>query len=105
MAEVDGVERIKFMSPHPKDMDADVLNVMKDYDNICNHVHLPLQAGSDRILQRMNRTYTQKDFLDLVDLTRSLLPDCTISTDIIVGFPGETNKEFQETLKVLYGLQ
>ena len=101
VAGVNGVERIRYMSPHPQDMDEHLLQVMCDHENICNYIHLPLQAGSDRILQRMNRTYTQNEFLELVNTIRRYIPDCSISTDIIVGFPGETNTEFKETLKVL----
>ena len=74
---------------------------MQKNDNICNHIHLPLQAGADRILKRMNRTYTQQEFLNLVNDIRRFMPDCSISTDIIVGFPGETEDEFDETLKVV----
>ena len=101
VANIDGVKRIRYTSPHPLDMDEELLQVMKDNDNICNYIHLPLQAGSDRILKRMNRTYDQKGFLELVDKIKYYLPQCSISTDIIVGFPGETDTEFQETLNVM----
>ena len=101
IAAVPGVKRIRYTSPHPQDMDDKLLEVMRDNRNICNYIHLPLQAGSDRILQRMNRTYNQKEYLDLVDKIRQYLPGCSISTDIIVGFPGETEAEFQETLHVM----
>jgi len=101
IAAVPGVKRIRYTSPHPQDMDDKLLEVMRNNRNICNYIHLPLQAGSDRILQRMNRTYNQKEYLDLVDKIRQYLPGCSISTDIIVGFPGETEAEFQETLHVM----
>ena len=101
VASVEGVKRVRYTSPHPQDIDDALLEVMRDHDNICNHIHLPLQAGSDRILKRMNRTYTQQEFLDLVDKIRVFIPDCSISTDIIVGFPGETEDEFLETLDVV----
>jgi tRNA-2-methylthio-N6-dimethylallyladenosine synthase len=98
---VSGVKRIRFMSPHPQDMNEHLLQVMSDNDNICNYIHLPLQAGSDRILNRMNRTYTHREFIDLVKSTRKYIPDCSISTDIIVGFPGETEEDFLDTLRVM----
>ena len=98
---VPGVKRIRNMSPHPQDMDEHLLQVMNDYENICNYIHLPLQSGSNRILNRMNRTYTNSEFLNLVDTVRSYIPDASISTDIIVGFPGETEVEFEETLQVM----
>ena len=101
VASVKGVKRVRYTSPHPQDIDDELLEVMREYDNICNYIHLPLQAGSDRILKRMNRTYTQKEFLDLVNKIKSYLPNCSISTDIIVGFPGETEDEFLETLNVV----
>ena len=96
-----GVDRIRYMSPHPQDMDDHLLQVMSEHENICNYVHLPLQAGSDHILKRMNRTYTKTEFLKLVDSIREYIPDCSISTDIIVGFPGETNAEYEKTLEVM----
>ena len=101
VALVPGVKRIRYMSPHPQDMDDHLLQVMSEHENICNYVHLPLQAGSDRILNRMNRTYTRMEFLNLVDSIRDYIPDCSISTDIIVGFPGETKAEYEETLEVM----
>jgi tRNA-2-methylthio-N6-dimethylallyladenosine synthase len=101
VAQVEGVKRIRYTSPHPQDIDDDLLQVMSEYDNICNYIHLPLQAGSDRILKRMNRTYTKDEFVSLVDKIRHYMPDCAISTDIIVGFPGETEEEFLETLDVV----
>ncbi len=101
IAKIPGVKRIRYTSPHPQDMDEELLEVMHDHNNICNYIHLPLQAGSDRILQRMNRTYNKKEYLDLVEKIRHYLPGCSISTDIIVGFPGETESEFQETLHVM----
>ena len=101
VALVPGVKRIRYMSPHPQDMDDHLLQVMTEHENICNYVHLPLQAGSDRILHRMNRTYTKAEFLTLVDSIRNFMPNCSISTDIIVGFPGETTSEYEETLEVM----
>ena len=101
VAQVPGVERIRYMSPHPQDMDEDLIKIMAKYKNICDYIHLPLQAGSNRILKRMNRTYTKQEFLDLVSLIRKHIPDCAISTDIIVGFPGETDEEYHDTLDVM----
>lgn len=101
VASIKGVTRVRYTSPHPQDIDDRLLQVMKDHDNICNHIHLPLQAGSDRILKRMNRTYSQDEFLSLAEKIRLYLPDCAISTDIIVGFPGETEEDFLQTLNVI----
>ena len=101
VAQIKNVKRIRYTSPHPKDMTVEVLNVMSDYDNICNYVHLPLQAGNNKVLKRMNRTYTREKFVQLSDVIRDKLPNVGISTDIIVGFPGENDAEFQETLDVM----
>ena len=101
VAQIKNVKRIRYTSPHPKDMTVEVLNVMRDYDNICNYVHLPLQAGNNKVLKRMNRTYTREKFVQLSDIIRDKLPNVGISTDIIVGFPGENDAEFQETLDVM----
>lgn len=100
-AQIDGVQRIRYTSPHPQDINTELLAVMTEHDTICNYVHLPLQAGNNRILKRMNRTYTKEHFIGLADHIRDTLPDAGISTDIIVGFPGESNEEFEETLEVM----
>ena len=101
IAQIDGVKRIRFMSPHPQNVDDEMLEIMSRHDTICNHVHLPLQAGNDRILKRMNRSYTSSEFLKLVDKIREYMPDCSITTDMIVGFPGETEDEFSDTLSIV----
>ena len=101
VAQIPGIKRIRYTSPHPQDMTRKVLKVMAKHDTICNYVHLPLQAGNDRILNRMNRTYTKSRFISLVNEIRDLLPNVGLSTDIIVGFPGETEEEFKETLDVM----
>jgi tRNA-2-methylthio-N6-dimethylallyladenosine synthase len=101
IAKIPGLKRIRYTSPHPQDITDDLLYIMSDHDNICNYVHLPLQAGSDRILKRMNRTYSQEHFIDLANNIRKILPNVGISTDIIVGFPGETNDDFNETINVM----
>ena len=101
VAEIPGVQRLRYTSPHPQDMTNELIHVMNDYENICNAVHFPLQAGANRILKRMNRTYTKEHFIQRAQWIREFLPNCGFSTDIIVGFPGETEAEFQETLKVM----
>ena len=101
VASVKGVQRVRYTSPHPQDMTDDVLQVMSENNNICNYIHLPLQSGSDRILSRMNRTYSRKEFLDLVVKIREYMPNCAISTDIIVGFPGESDQDFKDTMSVV----
>ena len=101
VANIKGVKRIRYTSPHPKDINVDLLKVMKKYKNICNNIHLPLQSGSTKILKAMNRTYTKEEFLDLVKVIKKYIPNCSISTDVIVGFPGEYDFDFNETLDVV----
>ena len=101
VAEIPGLHRLRYTSPHPQDMTDEILYVMADHENICNSVHFPLQAGANRILKRMNRTYTKQHFIQRAHRIRESLPNCGLSTDIIVGFPGETEDEFQETLEVM----
>ncbi len=98
---IEGIERIRFTSPHPKDFRAPVIAAIAECDAVCEHVHLPLQSGSSRILKAMRRTYTRERYLQLVDRLRSAVPDLALGTDIIVGFPGETEDDFAETLAVV----
>jgi tRNA-2-methylthio-N6-dimethylallyladenosine synthase len=97
---VAGIERIRYTSPHPKDMREDVILAHAQVAALCEHIHLPLQSGSSAILKRMRRTYTRERYLDRVALIREHVPDCALTTDIIVGFPGETEEDFQQTLEV-----
>ena len=101
MAQISGLKRIRFTSPHPKDFPEELLRVISKHDNICKHIHLPLQAGSDRILSLMNRTYTAHEYLNVVETIRGILPTATLTTDIIVGFPTETENDFQETVQLM----
>lgn len=98
---VDGVERVRYTSPHPKDMREDVIRAHAELPSLCEHIHLPLQAGSSRILKAMRRTYNRERYMDRVALIREHVPDCALTTDIIVGFPGETEADFEETLEVV----
>jgi tRNA-2-methylthio-N6-dimethylallyladenosine synthase len=97
---VDGVDRIRYTSPHPKDMREDVIRAHTELPSLCEHIHLPLQSGSSRILKAMRRTYNRERYLDRVALIREHVPDCALTTDIIVGFPGETEEDFEDTLDV-----
>ncbi len=97
---VPGIERIRYTSPHPKDMREDVILAHAQLPAVCEHIHLPLQSGSSPVLKRMRRTYTRERYLDRVALIREHVPDCALSTDIIVGFPGETEADFTQTLEV-----
>ena len=101
VAEITGVQRIRYTSPHPQDINEELLEIMQKYENICNYIHLPLQSGSNRILKRMNRTYTKEHFIELALKIRDYLPGAGISTDIIVGFPGETHEDFKDTIDVM----
>jgi tRNA-2-methylthio-N6-dimethylallyladenosine synthase len=97
---IDGIDRIRYTSPHPKDMREDVILAHAELPSVCEHIHLPLQAGSSRILKAMRRTYTRERYLDRVALIREHVPDCALTTDVIVGFPGETEEDFAQTLEV-----
>ena len=99
--EVEGIERIRFMTSHPKDLSDELIQAMAECDKVCKYLHLPVQSGSSEILRRMNRRYTKDSYLELVRKVREAMPDITLSTDIIVGFPGETEEDFQETLDVI----
>ena len=101
VAKIPGIDRIRFTSPHPNDFPLDLLYTMAEYPNICNYVHLPMQSGSDRILNRMNRNYSKEEFVDISKRIRNILPNVGISTDIIVGFPGETDTDFQDTMETM----
>ena len=98
---IDGLERIRFMTSHPKDLSDELIEVMGQSKKICRHLHLPVQSGSTRILEKMNRRYTKEHYLELVRKIRAAVPDISLTTDIIVGFPGETEEDFQETLDVV----
>jgi tRNA-2-methylthio-N6-dimethylallyladenosine synthase len=97
---IDGIDRIRYTSPHPKDMREDVIRAHAELESLCEHIHLPLQSGSSRILKAMRRTYDRARYLDRVALIREHVPDCALTTDIIVGFPGETEEDFARTLEV-----
>jgi len=96
-----GIEWIRFLTSHPKNLNEDILNVIARCDNVCNHLHLPLQSGSDRILSRMNRGYTISDYMTIVRNAKSLIKGLSITTDMIFGFPGETEEDFQATLSIM----
>lgn len=99
--DIEGIERVRFMTSHPKDLTEDVIYAIKECDKLCNHIHLPVQSGSSRILKKMNRSYSREDYLKLVNKIKEEIPNVAITTDIIVGFPGETEEDFNETLELV----
>jgi len=104
LSEIDektGIDRLRFMTSHPKDLSDDLIYAIRDVKSVCNHLHLPIQSGSNRILGLMNRKYTREDYLMLIDKLRLINPDIALSTDIIVGFPSETEEDFNETLDLV----
>ncbi|NLM94757.1 MAG: tRNA (N6-isopentenyl adenosine(37)-C2)-methylthiotransferase MiaB [Firmicutes bacterium] len=100
-----GMERIRFTTSHPRDMSDELIEAMADLPTVCEHLHLPLQAGSDRILAKMNRGYTKEQYINLVNRIRDRIPDIALTSDLIVGFPGETEEDFEETLRVVEEIQ
>lgn len=101
VAKIDGKFRIRFMTSHPKDLTEDVVKAIRDNDKICNNIHLPIQAGSNSVLKNMNRRYTREHYLGLIKMIRRYLPDCGITTDIMVGFPYETEEDFLDTMDIV----
>ena len=101
LSDIKGDYRLRFMSNHPKDLTEDLLYAMKDNEHCCHQIHLPVQSGSDRVLKLMNRKYTRSDFLKKVDIIRKIIPDCAVSTDIMIGFPTETEEDFCDTLDLV----
>ena len=101
VAKIDGKFRIRFMTSHPKDLTEDVVKAIRDNDKICNNIHLPIQAGSNSVLKNMNRRYTREHYLGLIDMIRRYLPNCGITTDIMVGFPYETEEDFLDTMDIV----
>ncbi len=101
VCKVQGIERIRFMTSHPKDISDELIEVMANEPKICKQLHLPVQCGSDRILRKMNRSYTREKYLDIVRKVREKMPDIVLTSDVIVGFPGETNEDFEETMSIL----
>jgi tRNA-2-methylthio-N6-dimethylallyladenosine synthase len=99
--EIDGLERVRFTSPHPKDFTDDVIAAMAETPNVMHSLHMPLQSGSDKVLKDMRRSYRQEKYLGIIDRVRAAMPDAAITTDIIVGFPGETEEDFLETMRVV----
>lgn len=105
LAQIPGDHRIRFMTSHPKDLNENVIDIIAKYDTLCKNIHLPIQSGSNRILKAMNRHYTREDYLQIVDKIRKKMPLCGITTDIMVGFPTETEQDFEDTLDIVNRVQ
>ena len=103
--DIDGIKRIRFLTSHPKDLSDELILAMKECEKVCEHIHLPVQAGSTRVLSMMNRKYSREHYLNLIEKLREAIPDIAISTDIIVGFPGETEEDFLDTLDLVKKVQ
>ena len=105
VSDINDVKRIRYTSPHPQDINVELLEVMASRKNICNYVHFPMQSGSNEVLKRMNRTYTREHFYDMAVKIREIMPNCGLSTDLIVGFPGETDEQFRQTLDLMEAIK
>jgi tRNA-2-methylthio-N6-dimethylallyladenosine synthase len=105
IAEIDGIEWIRFLTSHPKNFTVEMAQTMASVKKVCHQLHLPIQSGSNRILEKMNRNYTREDYLEKIDLLKSLMPDISLSTDIIVGFPTETEEDFEQTIELIESIQ
>ena len=105
VSQIEGLERLRFTTSHPKDLSRTIMECYRDLSNLCEHLHLPVQSGSNNILKRMNRHYTREHYLGLVDQLRSICPEITLTTDLIVGFPGETHEDFKQTIDLLEKVQ
>ena len=101
VSDIKGLKRIRFLTSHPRDFSGSIINIIKNRDNLAKHIHLPLQAGSNKVLKEMNRNYTREDYLNIIENIKEEIPDCSITTDIIVGFPGEERYDFLETLDMV----
>ena len=99
--EIEGLERIRFMTSHPKDISDEVIYAMRDCDKVCEYLHLPVQCGSTRLLKKMNRHYTKEHYLDIIEKAKKEIPDIAFSTDLMIGFPGETEKDLLDTIDVV----
>ena len=103
--EIEGMQRVRFVTSHPRDISEKLINTMRDLPKMCNHIHLPVQSASDRILYLMNRGYSYQDYKNKIDMLRDSIPDLAVTTDIITGFPGESEEDFQFTVKALYDIE
>lgn len=101
VSKISGIKRIRFMTSHPKDLSDELIDIISKKDNICNHIHLPMQSGSTKVLKEMNRGYTKEDYILLIDKIRNRIKDVSITTDIIIGFPGESEEDFQDTMDIV----